>query len=107
MPWKTIGLCAASFIFGRLSYLIYRNSYLESKKQELIDFHIALQKHGEALDEVAQDLRKKDKELRLKWQAMVSDISNYVAIVDDDDSNKWTDSDDMFLASWKSAEEEL
>lgn len=89
---------AVSFGLGRFSYLVDRNRYLENKKQELLAYHAELLAISEGLDE-------KDKKIREKWQNLVDDISKYQAMVGGFEKGKWTDMDDVYLNSWKSAEE--
>lgn len=89
---------AASFGLGRFSYLVARNGYLEGKKQELIAYHAELLAISEGLDE-------RDKKIREKWQNLVDDISKYQAMVGGFEKGKWTEMDDVYLNSWKSAEE--
>lgn len=89
---------AVSFGLGRFSYLVDRNRYLEGKKQELLAYHAELLAISEGLDE-------KDKKIREKWQNLVDDISKYQAQFGGFEKGKWTDMDDIYLNSWKSAEE--
>lgn len=91
-------VCVASFGLGRFSYLVDRNRYLENKKQELIEYHAELLAISEGLD-------ARDKQIRQKWQNLVDDISKYQAMVGGFEKGKWTDMDDVYLNSWKSAEE--
>lgn len=95
---KSVLLIFAGFVAGRYSYCVWRNSYLESKKEELISYHAQLLAIEEALE-------TKDKQIRRKWQGMVDDFSKYQACVNPDDTGKWTDADDIYLRSWSSAEE--
>lgn len=90
---KLIGV----FYLGRLSALWVKNRYLEEKRGELDAYR-------EALINAATVLQNKDKEIRKKWQAMVDDISKYEAAINPINSGKWTESDDFYLNSWKSAE---
>lgn len=88
----------ASFGLGRFSYLVSRNRYLEEKKQELISYHAQLL-------EIEEGLEARDKQIRQKWQNLVDDISKYQAMVGGFEKGKWTEMDDVYLNSWKSAEE--
>ncbi len=85
------------FYLGRLSALWARNRYLEEKRGELDAYR-------EALIDSATVLQNKDAEIRRKWQAMVKDVSMYEAAINPNNSNKWTEADDFYLNSWKSAE---
>lgn len=85
------------FYLGRLSALWARNRYLEEKRGELNAYR-------EALIDAATVLQNKDKEIRKKWQAMVKDVSMYEAAINPKNSEKWTEADDFYLNSWKSAE---
>lgn len=89
---------AASFGLGRFSYLVARNRYLEEKKQGLMSYHAQLM-------EIHDDLEARDKQIRQKWQNLVDDISKYQAMVGGFENDKWTDMDDLYLNSWKSAED--
>lgn len=86
-----------AFYAGRVSAHVARNKYLEEKKGELIAYH-------QALLNIAEQLEAKDKAMKQKWQAMVDDFSKYQAYANPDDTGKWTDMDDIYLQSWKSAE---
>lgn len=86
----------AVFCFGRMSYLVMRNKYLEEKKKELISYHSQLLA-------LSENLEKKDDAIRHKWQSMVIDISKYQAMIIPN-NGKWTDLDDQYLSSWGSAE---
>lgn len=88
----------AGFVMGRYSYLFWRNKYLEDKKEELIGYH-------KQLLDIQKTLESKEKFIRNKWQRMVDDFSKYQAAVNPQDSGKWSDWDDAYLNSWKSAEE--
>lgn len=86
------------FYAGRLSYNLWRNRYLEEKRGELIAYH-------KALLDISDGLERKDQEIRKKWQTMVDDVSKYQSMVGGFETGKWTDMDDVYLNSWKSAEE--
>lgn len=90
--------CMACFGLGRMSYLVARNRYLEDKKQELLAYHAELLA-------IEENLEARDKKIREKWQNLVDDISKYQAMVGGFEKGKWTDMDDVYLNSWKSAEE--
>jgi len=90
--------CMACFGLGRMSYLVMRNRYLEDKKQELLSYHAELLA-------IEENLEARDKQIRQKWQNLVDDISKYQAMVGGFENGKWTDMDDVYLNSWKSAEE--
>lgn len=83
------------FYSGRLSYTFWRNRYLDEKQRELLEYHKRIVK-------MAKGLKAKDDAIRKKWQDMVVDMSNY------EFSNKnsaiWTERDDQYLESWRSAE---
>ncbi len=95
---KSVLFVFAGFVAGRYSYLVYRNRYLESKKEELIGYH-------KQLIAIEKALEAKDRHIRRKWQGMVDDFSKYQSAVAPDDTGKWTDMDDIYLRSWSSAEE--
>lgn len=86
----------AFFYLGRLSVLWWRNKLLDVKLAQ------AKQYAAEA-NELLQQAKLKDAEVRLKWQRMVSDISQY-QFGDMPNKDHWTDLDQMYLDSWKSAE---
>lgn len=85
------------FYLGRLSYLWWRNKFLDVKLAE------AKQYAAEA-NEILRQAKLKEAEVRRKWQAMVSDISQY-QFGDMPNKGQWTDLDQMYLNSWKSAEQ--
>lgn len=70
--------------------------YLEGKRNDLMAYR-------DQLLDISESLEKKDAHIRKKWQSMVTDFSKYQSALTDD-SGKWTDMDDMYLDSWKSAE---
>lgn len=85
------------FYSGRRAYKIWRDEYLESKRQELLSYRkdlLLIEKHLEA----------KDKAVRQKWQEMVSDFADYRSKVSPETAVKWNEWDDMYLNSWSSAE---
>ncbi len=84
------------FYLGRLSIRIRYDRNLEQKRQQLMAYRDELLKMAEALD-------LKDRQIREKWQNMVTDFSKYQASISGD-TGKWTDMDDIYLDSWKSAE---
>ena len=86
-----------AFMLGRFSYNVYRNRYLEEKKEDLIRYHAMLLS-------IEEGLEKRDDYIRSKWQSMVDDISKYKASVEPDGNDKWNEWDDLFLESWGSAE---
>ena len=83
------------FAVGRFSYICWRNSYLEEKRQELMAKRDELLAIGEALKQEEDAIRK-------KWQNMVVDISKYEFA--NKNSGIWTDADDIYFSSWNSAE---
>lgn len=87
---------AAMFYLGRLSIRIRYDRHLEQKRQQLMAYR------DELLD-MATALELKDRQIREKWQNMVTDFSKYQASISGD-TGKWTDMDDIYLDSWKSAE---
>lgn len=88
---------ASLYFLGRTSYVWWQNKYLEGKRQDLIAYHAQLV-------EIEQALEEKDAHIRDKWQRMVNDISQYKAVIDPEDVGKWSEWDDAFFQSWKSAE---
>jgi len=88
---------ASVFYMGRLSYLYWRNAFLDQKKQELLEY-------SKELDRITHELITKEASIRKKWQYMVDDISKYQAAVNPEDTGKWTEMDDIYLKSWNSAE---
>lgn len=85
------------YFLGRISYVYWRNKYLEDKKQELLAYHAQLL-------EIEQSLEEKDKAIRNKWQRMVEDVAKYQAAIDPEDVGKWSEWDDVYFQSWNSAE---
>ena len=71
--------------------------YLEEKRGELLSYR-------NKLIDISEKLEDKDKHIRHKWQEMVTDFSKYQAMVEGVESDRWTDMDDIYLNSWKSAE---
>lgn len=87
---------AGCFYLGRLSVLWWRNKLLDAKLAEA-------KRYAEEANKLLQQAKLKDAEIRLKWQRMVSDISQYQFGFMENKS-EWTDLDQMYLDSWKSAE---
>ena len=87
---------AGIFYLGRLSVLWWRNKVLDEKLAEA-------KMYATQANEILQQAKAKDEEVRQKWQRMVSDISQYQFGFMENKS-EWTDLDQMYLNSWKSAE---
>lgn len=87
---------AGYFYLGRLSVLWWRNKVLDEKLAEA-------KMYAAQANELLQQAKAKDAEVRKKWQNMVSDISQY-QFGDLPNKDHWTDLDQMYLDSWKSAE---
>ena len=87
---------AGFFYLGRLSVLWWRNKYLDMKVAEA-------KSYAAQANALLQQTKAKDEEVRRKWQAMVSDISQY-QFGDMPNKGQWTELDQMYLNSWKSAE---
>lgn len=96
MNISQIIIILASFYCGRLSYMLFKNKYLESKRDELNSYR-------NELIELEKALEEKDSQVRKKWQSMVDDISKYQASINGN-TGKWSDWDDIYLRSWNSAE---
>lgn len=86
-----------SFEIGRRSQAIVMDKDLEKKREALIAYR-------DELVEIAEHLEQKDTEIRHKWQKMVDDFSKYQAAMNPENASTWTESDDIYLNSWKSAE---
>lgn len=84
------------FYLGRLSYMWWKNKYLDMKLEEA-------KQYAAQANALLQQTKAKDEEVRKKWQAMVSDISQY-QFGDMPNKGQWTELDQMYLNSWKSAE---
>lgn len=93
---KIVGY-AAWFWFGRCSANWIRNKKLEQKRNELETIAAELLAWS-------KELAKKDQAIRQKWQMMVDDFSKYDAYANKRDPKTWTEWDDIYLESWKSAE---
>ena len=90
---------AGMFLAGRFSLRFVKDRMLEEKRLMLLEITKELQTYHGYLVE-------KDKEIRKKWQNMVSDFSRYqAAITPEEQQSVWTETDDIYLSSWKSAEE--
>ena len=86
------------YFLGRYSTLVLKNKILEEKKAELIE-------DNERLIKFSEDLIEQDKRIRDKWKSMVTDFSKYQAcITDPNELGKWTETDDIYLNSWHSAD---
>lgn len=88
---------AGCFYLGRLSVLWWRNKYIDMKVEEA-------KSYAAQANALLQQAKAKEAEVRKKWQAMVSDISQY-QFGDMPNKGQWTDLDQMYLNSWKSAEQ--
>lgn len=87
---------SVSFFLGRASAKVLRDKYLESKRDELMAI-----KSG--LDDFAEDLTRREEELRAKWQKMIVSASEITAYVNGS-RGTWTAEDAHFLDCWSSAE---
>ena len=87
---------ALTFYAGRLSYMFWRNKFLDDKKKELDIYY-------EGVSALLEETKRRDNEVRKKWQSMVADISRY-EFKDREDNGVWTDTDQLYLNSWASAE---
>lgn len=87
---------AGWFYLGRLSVLWWKNKVLDVKLAQA-------KQYAEEANKLLQQAKLKDAEVRKKWQTMVSDISQYQFSFMENKS-EWTDLDQMYLDSWKSAE---
>lgn len=85
------------FEIGRRSQAIVMDKELEKKREALIAYR-------DELVEIAEHLEQKDTEIRHKWQKMVDDFSKYQAAMNPENASTWTEADDIYLNSWKSAE---
>ncbi|MBO5629419.1 MAG: hypothetical protein J5965_10140 [Aeriscardovia sp.] len=101
----TIASYALAFGIGVYAGVDYTNrhyeeyaTYLEEKRGELLSYR-------DELIDISEKLENKDKHIRHKWQEMVTDFSKYQSMVEGFESGLWTDMDDIYLNSWKSAEE--
>lgn len=92
------------FCMGRLSLGIIDDPAAKHKQEALKSYEESLITYHNKLDAVRISLEEKDDEIRRKWQSMVDDISKYQASMCKDDAGKWTEWDDVYLNSWKSAE---
>lgn len=84
------------FYLGRLSYMWWRNKYLDMKIEEAKNYAMKA-------NDLLQQAKDKETEVRKKWQRMVSDISQY-QFSGLSNKDEWTDLDQLYLESWKSAE---
>lgn len=95
--WYAVGYVAA-FALGRYSLIYWTHKKLENYHRDMLVL-------AQSLERKAHDLAQKETEIRLKWQEMVTDFSNYHASVAPSYlQGKWTDADDGYLKSWSSAE---
>lgn len=78
--------------------ILAREKKIALAREQLIEL-------SKVLETEAEELSQREKAVRDKWQAMVVDFSKYQAIIDESETNKWTESDDIYLNSWKSAED--
>lgn len=76
---------------------------LRDREEKIIIAKDQLTELSNELEEYAEELNRRNKEIKEKWQSMVVDFSKYQAELNG--SEKWTESDDIYLNSWKSAEE--
>lgn len=84
------------FYLGRLSYMWWRNKYLDMKIEEAKNYAMKA-------NDLLQQAKEKETEVRKKWQRMVSDISQY-QFSGLSNKDEWTDLDQLYLESWRSAE---
>lgn len=101
---KIIGKIAVFIIISAFWYEIGRRSQEIAMDKDLEEKRETLIAYRDELVEIAQHLEKKDEEIRHKWQKMVEDFSKYQAAMNPEIASTWTEADDIYLNSWKSAE---
>lgn len=101
---KIIGEIAAFVIVSAFWYETGRRSQAIKMDKDLEEKRETLTAYRDELVEIAKNLEKKDAEIRRKWQKMVDDFSKYQAAMNPENASTWTEADDIYLNSWKSAE---
>lgn len=81
---------------GYSIHFVWKDLFLERKRKEL---------HAMAAElvEAATELKRREDDLRHRWQRMVEQMSQLKAEAFDDDPRTWSETDDAFLESWINA----
>ena len=82
---------------GYAIHFVWKDTFLEQKRRQLHDL-------AEELCEEANELKRREDDLRHRWQRMVEQMSQLKAEAFDDDPRTWSASDDAFLESWIDAD---
>ena len=82
---------------GYAIHFVWKDTFLEQKRRQLHEV-------AAELCEEATELKRREDDLRHRWQRMVTDMSQLKAEAFDDDPRTWTESDDAFLESWIDAD---
>lgn len=80
-----------------------REYRLRDREEKILIAKDQLTELSHELEDYAKELNRRNKEIKEKWQSMVVDFSKYQAELNG--SETWTENDDIYLNSWKSAEE--
>lgn len=86
----------AVFYLGRLSFMVWKNMYLEDKRKAL---------HQNAVDilEYGEDLRKREEAVRQKYKELLNLAAEVRATVEGETS-KWDGFDDELMRQWINAD---
>jgi len=85
-------------LLGYSIHFVWKDLFLERKRLHLLEMLDEVQ-------EIAEETKQREANLRRRWQSMVEEMSRIKAEEFDGGSSTWSQSDDTFLASWIKADE--
>ena len=85
-------------LLGYSIHFLWKDLFLERKRRTLLAMLDEVQ-------EIAEETKQREADLRRRWQSMVEEMSRIKAEEFDGGSSTWSESDDTFLASWIKADE--
>lgn len=84
-------------LLGYSIHFVWKDLLLERKRLRVLAIL-------EEVGEIAEETKRREADLRRRWQHMVEEMSRIKAEEFDGDPGSWSPSDDTFLASWISAD---
>lgn len=86
----------AAFYLGRLSFMVWKNMYLEEKREAL---------HQNAIDilEYGEDLRKREEIVNKKYKEMLN-LAAEVRVAAEGETSEWDGFDDELMRLWINAD---
>lgn len=86
----------AAFYLGRLSFMVWKNIYLEEKRKALHQTAIDILEYGE-------DLRKREDAVRQKYKELLN-LAAEVRTAAEGETSEWDGFDDELMRQWINAD---